>query len=333
MRSLKSSVARAAVVLGAAGFGLAAVAPAQADDVSLTFASAYAADDHQSMALVEFARLANEYSDGRINIDVPVGGVLGGERDVGEGIQLGTIDGAILGGILQNFDPVMALLEFPFLFDDDDHVRRVMGGEVGERLGEQLVETTGIRPLTYIMRTPRILTTNDPVESLEDIQGMNIRVPEMQAHLETWSALGANPTPMAFTEVYTALQLGTVDGQENPLGVVYANRFHEVVDYLAETDHLVGFMLIVVSDDVYSGLDPELQEALDRAAAEASAYNDEILAEQAAEWEAAVSEFVTFTQPDMGPWREAAAGVAEGFYQYEGFEELYNAIRAEANGS
>jgi TRAP-type transport system periplasmic protein len=309
----------------AAGLGLAGMAGAQ--EHSLTFASAYAENDHQSMSLQEFARLAGEYTDGEVQIDVAVAGVLGGERDVAEGIQLGTVDGAILGGILQNFDEAMAILEFPFLFDDEEHVRRVMDSEVGDQIAERLVETTGIRPLGYVMRTPRVLTTNQPIESLADIQGMSIRVPEMRAHLETWSALGANPTPLAFTEVYTALQLGTVDGQENPLGVIYANRFHEVADYLAETDHLVGFMLITISDEVYQRLSEEQQEALVRAAEEASAYNDEILAEQSAQWEEEVRQQMTFTQPDQEEWREAAAGVAEGFYAVDGFEELYTAIR------
>jgi TRAP-type transport system periplasmic protein len=309
----------------AAGMGLAGLANAQ--EHNLTFASAYAENDHQSMSLQEFARLAGEYTEGAVQIDVAVAGVLGGERDVAEGIQLGTVDGAILGGILQSFDEAMAILEFPFLFDDEEHVRRVMEGEVGERISERLVETTGIRPLGYVMRTPRVLTTNQPVESLDDIQGMSIRVPEMRAHLETWSALGANPTPMAFTEVYTALQLGAVDGQENPLGVIYANRFHEVADYLAETDHLVGFMLITIGEDVFQRLSEDQQDALVRAAEEASAYNDEILAEQSAQWEEEVRQQMIFTQPDQAEWREAAAGVAEGFFAVEGFEDLYTSIR------
>ena len=316
----------APVVLGALAGGWIGAAAAQ--EHTLSFASAYAPNDHQSMALVEFARLAQDYTEGRVVIDVAVAGVLGGERDVAEGIQLGTVDGAVLGGILQNFDPAMAILEFPFLFDDTPHVRRVMDGEVGDRIAERLVETTGIRPLGYIMRTPRVLTTNAPVTSLEDVQGASIRVPEMRAHLETWRALGANPTPMAFTEVYTALQLGTVDGQENPLGVIYANRFYEVASHLAQTDHLVGFMLITISDDVYSAMSPEDQEALTRAAARASVYNDTILAEQSAEWEARVSDAMAFTQPDMAEWRAAAADVPAMFADVEGFGALHEAIRA-----
>ena len=294
----------------------------------LTFASAYAPDDHQTLALEEFARLAGEYTDGEVQIDVAAGGVLGGERDVAEGIQIGTVDGAILGGILQNFDPAMAILEFPFLFKNTEHVNAVMQGEVGEQIRQRLVEQTGIRALGYVMRTPRELTTLEAVESLEDLRGMQIRVPEMQAHLETWRALGANPTPIAFTEVYNALQQGVVDGQENPIGVIYANGFGEVVNYLAWTDHLVGFMLITISEDVFQGLTPEQQDALVQAAEDARVFNDQLLEDLNAEWVANLGEQVTYTEPDMQPWRDAVADVPQGFYQYEGFQALYEGIAA-----
>ena len=306
---------------------LAGLMLAQAQ-VQLTFASAYAPDDHQTLAVDEFARLVEEYTNGEIRINVAAGGVLGGERDVAEGIQLGTVDGAILGGILQNFDPAMAILEFPFLFKNTEHVNAVMQGDVGELIRQRLVAETGIRALGYVMRTPRELTTLRPVESLADLRGMQIRVPEMQAHLETWRALGANPTPIAFTEVYNALQQGVVDGQENPIGVIYANGFGEVVDYLAWTDHLVGFMLITISDARYQQLTPTQREALVRAAEDARIYNDQNLEDLNAGWIEALGEQVTYTNPDMQPWRDAVADVPQGFYQYDGFQELYEAIAA-----
>lgn len=306
---------------------LAGLTLAQAQ-VQLTFASAYAPDDHQTLAVDEFARLVEEYTNGEVLINVAAGGVLGGERDVAEGIQIGTVDGAILGGILQNFDPAMAILEFPFLFKNTEHVNAVMQGEVGEAIRQRIVDETGIRALGYVMRTPRELTTLEPVESLEDLRGMQIRVPEMQAHLETWRALGANPTPIAFTEVYNALQQGVVDGQENPIGVIYANGFGEVVDYMAWTDHLVGFMLITISDAKYQQLTPAQQEALVRAAEDARVFNDQMLEELNEGWIAGLGEQVTYTNPDMQPWRDAVADVPLGFYQYDGFQELYEAIAA-----
>ena len=162
---------------------------------------------------------------------------------------------------------------------------------------------------------------------MADIKGMKIRVPEMEAHLATWSALGANPTPLAFTEVYTALQLGTVDGQENPLGVIYANKFYEVVDYLTITDHLVGFMLIVMNDETFNKLDPSLQQALQKAAAEASRFNDELLEKVNSEIEKKLFAKMKVTKIDNSSWREAAKDVYKGFLKYDGFEPLYLSIR------
>jgi tripartite ATP-independent transporter DctP family solute receptor len=258
--------------------------------------------------------------------------VLGGERDVAEGIQMGTVNGAILGGILQNFDPAMSILEFPFLFKNEAHVRAVMEGPVGDKIRARLIAKTGLRILYHVMRTPRELTTKKPVKSLADVKGMKIRVPEMEAHLETWRALGATPTPLAFTEVYTALQLGTVDGQENPLGVIYANKFYEVVDYLALTDHLVGFMMIVMNNASFNKLDPGLQKALGQAAIDASRFNDTLLKSINAEIETKLFVKMKVTKIDNGPWRQAAKDVYKRFLKYDGFEDIYLSIRKVGEG-
>lgn len=298
-----------------------------AKTMRLVFASAYAKEDHQTQSLLKFAELVKEKTKGEIVIDVMYGGVLGGERDVAEGIQLGTVDGAILGGILQNFDPAMSILEFPFLFKNEAHIKYVMNGTIGQVINERLQEKIGMRFLSIIMRTSRELTTNKPINSLADLKGLKIRVPEMKAHLETWKALGANPTPLAFPEVYTALQLGTVDGQENPLPVIYANKFYEVCDYLAFTDHLPGFMMIIINDDLYKSLSYESRIALLEAAREASEYNDRILATSIESIENELAKHMTFTYPNKDDFREAAKDVYKKFSNVDGFTELYLAIK------
>ncbi|AKI97401.1 TRAP transporter substrate-binding protein [Kosmotoga pacifica] len=299
-----------------------------AKTMRLVFASAYAKEDHQTQSLIKFAELVKEKTNGEIVIDVMYGGVLGGERDVAEGIQLGTVDGAILGGILQNFDPAMAILEFPFLFKNEAHIKYVMNGPIGQVINERLQEKIGMRFLSIIMRTSRELTTNKPINSLADLKGLKIRVPEMKAHLETWKALGANPTPLAFPEVYTALQLGTVDGQENPLPVIYANKFYEVCDYLAFTDHLPGFMMIIINNKLYESLSYEKRIALLEAAKEASEYNDKILAESIESIKNELAKHMTFTYPNKDEFREAAKDVYKKFSNVPGFTELYLAIKA-----
>lgn len=294
----------------------------------LVFASAYAKEDHQTQSLLKFAELVKEKTNGEIVIDVMYGGVLGGERDVAEGIQLGSVDGAILGGILQNFDPALAILEFPFLFKNADHIRYVMEGPIGQVINERMQEKIGMRFLGIIMRTSRELTTRDkPIYKLSDLKGLKIRVPEMKAHIETWKALGANPTPLAFPEVYTALQLGTVDGQENPIPVIYANKFYEVCKYLAMTDHLPGFMMIVINDKLYKSLPYKHRIALLEAAKEASLYNDKLLQESMDEIMKVIKQHMTITYPDVEEFRNAAKDVYKKFLDIEGFEELYLAIR------
>jgi TRAP-type transport system periplasmic protein len=161
---------------------------------------------------------------------------------------------------------------------------------------------------------------------------MKIRVPEMEAHLETWRALGATPTPLAFTEVYTALQLGTVDGQENPLGVIYANKFYEVCDYLALSDHLVGFMMIIMNNAAYNKLDPGLQKALSQAAVDASRFNDTLLKSINADIEAKLFAKMKVTKIDNAPWRQAAKDVYKRFLKYDGFEDIYLSIRKAGEG-
>ena len=177
------------------------------------------------------------------------------------------------------------------------------------------------------MRTPRELTTKKPVKSLADIKGMKIRVPEMQAHLETWRALGATPTPLAFTEVYTALQLGTVDGQENPLGVIYANKFYEVTEYLALTDHLVGFMMIVMNDATYKKLDPASRRPSARRPSRRLASTTSCSRASTRTSKKQLFAKMKVTKINNAPWREAAKDVYKSFLKYDGFEDLYLSIR------
>ncbi len=297
---------------------------------TLVFASAYAENDHQTQSMIKFGELVEEKTNGEVKVEVNYGGVLGGERDVAENIQLGSIDGAILGGILQNFDSALSILEFPFLFKNPEHIRYVMDGPVGEVINERMIENINMRYLDIVMRTSRQLTTNKPINSISDLKGLKIRVPEMKAHLKTWEALGASPTPMAFTEVYTALQVGTVDGQENPVPVIYANKFYEVCDYLAYTNHLPGFMMIIINNDTYENLSYKNRIALQQAAREASLYNEKILAENMEEIDADLAENMELTYPDTAEFAEAAKDVYKEFADVEGFTELYLAIKEAA---
>lgn len=277
-------------------------------------------------AAMRFAELVEERSDGEYQIDVLHSGQAGGEREIAEGFQFGTTDFAILGGIVQNFDPALMIVEWDLLFKNNEHVREVMNGPIGEDISQRIRDNLGARKIATFMRSPRLLTTNAPVESLEDIEGMKIRVPEMPARIELWKALGAQPTPMAFPEVVPALQLGTIDGQENPIGLITSTGIDEAVDYLADTEHLYGFMLLLASETAWDRIDEADRAMFEEAAAEAAAYNDELVAASNEEGMQEAASKMTVTNPDLAPWREATADVYKQFEDVEGFVDLYTRI-------
>lgn len=278
------------------------------------------------VAAREFAKVLEKKSNGAMRADVLAGGLAGGERDIVEGQQLGSIHFSVVSGIIQNFDPAMMILEYEFLFKNEDHVKKVFAGPIGEKINKRLAEKAKLQWLSLFMRTPRLLTTRKPVNKVDDLKGLKIRVPEMPARLALWKAMGASPTPLAFPEVFTGLQLGTIDGQENPVGLIYSAKFHEIVKYLALTNHVYGFMLLTVGNDFYKSL-PEAQRAwvLD-SAREAAAFNDKYVKETEADFMQKVTKAMTVSRPDVGPWREATKDVYKQFLNVEGFGDLYQSI-------
>ncbi|EWY41064.1 C4-dicarboxylate ABC transporter substrate-binding protein [Skermanella stibiiresistens SB22] len=321
-KSMTKSLVAGAVLAGVLGLGSV---PAGAATFKL--ATGTPLHNPETQAAVKFAELVTERSNGDIKIDVLSGGQAGGEREIAESLQLGTMHFAVLGGIVQNFDPALMIVEWDFLFKDDEHVKRVLYGPVGEKINERLVDKMGVRNLAPLMRTPRLLTTNKPVEKLDDVKGMKIRVPEMPGRLALWEALGSKPTPMAFPEVVPALQLGTIDGQENPIGLIASAKMQEAVGNLAMTNHLPGFMMVLVAEDVWQDLSKEQQALVGQAAKDASAFNDELVKEQEKTQLAEVTAKMKVTEPDMGPWRAATADVYKKFENVEGFVDLYESIR------
>lgn len=277
-------------------------------------------------AAMRFAELVKERSGGEYSIEVLHSGQAGGEREMAEGLQFGTTDFAVLGGIVQNLDPALMIVEWDLLFKNNDHVRDVMNGPIGDEISQRLQDNLGATKIATFMRSPRLLTTNAEIDQLSDLQGMKIRVPEMPARIALWKALGAQPTPMAFPEVVPALQLGTIDGQENPIGLITSSGIDEAVDYLADTKHLYGFMLLLAANGAWERVAEEDRPMFQEAAAEAAAYNDELVAASVEAGMAEAAEKMTVTAPDLEEWRAATASVYEQFADVEGFADLYTKI-------
>jgi tripartite ATP-independent transporter DctP family solute receptor len=218
--------------------GLAAVAPAVAQ-TALKMNIALAQNSHYGVAIDTFAREVEKRTNSRYKVQTFYSGALGAERESVEGVQLGTLDLTLTStGPLPNFVPEVAILDIPFLFRDYAHARAVLDGPIGQELLTKF-PPKGMVGLAWGENGFRHMTNSKrPVNLPDDLKGLKMRTMENPIHIEAYRQFGILPTPMAFTEVFTALQQGTVDGQENPLSVITAAKLDQVQKYLSLTGHV-----------------------------------------------------------------------------------------------
>ena len=231
-------------------------------------------------AAVKFGEELSALTEGRIEVQVFPNESLGKEIDLINGMQLGTADMTITGESLQNWAPLAAMLAVPYAYESIEEMDTVAAGEIGDRIEQQIVEKAQIRPIGYFARGPRHLTSNRPIKTPDDLNGLRMRVPNVPLFVAVWSALGAQPTPMAFSEVFTSLQNGTIEAQENPLALIQAASFHEVQDYVNLTEHVHSWIYLTISELTWNNLSPEDQEAVLEAARRAQEYERELFVEE-----------------------------------------------------
>ncbi|WP_243137325.1 TRAP transporter substrate-binding protein [Desulfofundulus thermobenzoicus] len=237
-------------------------------------------NDLWQQGALKFAEEVEKKTNGQVKVQVYPNSTLGGDRDMAEGLQVGAVDFALIAGVLGNFEPSFQILELPYLFDNEEQFRKAIYGPIGQELTDRLLKRANIRVLAYWDRGPRQLTSNKPINSLNDIKGLKLRVPEIPAMVETWKAMGANPTPMAWGEVYTGLQQNVIEAQENPIPFIYGGRIYEVQKYLAITNHKYEYVTIAMSNKTWEKLTPEQQKAIQEAAKVATDYENQLVKEQ-----------------------------------------------------
>ena len=238
-------------------------------------------DNTWHKAAVRFGEELSELTDGRIAVEVYPNESLGAEMDLINGMQLGTADMTITGESLQNWAPMAALLAVPYAYNSLEEMDEIASGEIGDQIEQQIIESAQIRPIAYFARGPRNLTSNRPVTAPEELDGLTLRVPNVPLFVNTWESLGASPTPMAFSEVFTSLQNNTIDAQENPLALIASANFNEVQDYVNLTEHVRSWIYLTISEMTWNELSAEDQEAVMEAARRAQEYERELfLAEE-----------------------------------------------------
>lgn len=281
----------------------------------------------------KFKELVEESTDGQVRVEVYPDGQLGHDRDLTEGMNMGTIEMGMIGlEPLTSMAPKLKAVNLPFLFTDRETAYEVLDGELGQEMVENLPGEHGIRVLGYFENGFRhISNSRTEIKTPEDLNGLAIRTPESSVSLAIFNALGANPTPMSFGELYTGLEQGTVDGQENPAALIYTTAFYEVQDYVSLTGHMYSPMVLTISEQKWSSLSPELQEAIVEAADGAKDYERQLSAEQEAEYiELLKEEGVTITEPELEPFVEATQSVYDEFesdFDPDFYERLLEATR------
>ena len=282
---------------------------------------------------VEFADLVEEKTDGKVQIEIFPNSQLGSEVDNINSIRYGATDLTITGESLEVWTPNAVMLAVPYAFDDQDHMRKVVEGPLGEQIEKEIDEDVGLTPLFYMEREPRNLTSNYPISSPEDLNGFSMRIPNVPLFLDSWSEAGAQPQVMSLSEVFTGLQQGVIGGQENPNDLIQSSGFYEVQNYINETEHVRSWIYVVVGSEQLEALPEEQQAQVSEAAREAEEFAQGLIEEEAETVRTALEETgVEFNDDvDQEAFREAMMPALEEYFNEEQ-AELYNQILESGNG-
>lgn len=267
---------------------LAQPAAAEINSHTLKFAAQNQKGHPQVQGMEKFAELVEEKSGGKMKIRLFLGGTLGGDVQTLSALQGGTVEMSVMNaGLLGGLSKDFSLVDLPFLFETPEQADAVMDGPFGTKLAEALPDK-GVVGLGYWELGFRNLTNNRrPITKAEDIAGLKIRVLQSPVFIDLFTALGANPVPMPYPELYTALETGTVDGQENPFSNVVSAKMYEVQDHLAVTRHIYNPQIVIISKKAWDKLNEDERKVIRDAAAEARDFqrqasrsqSDEALAE------------------------------------------------------
>lgn len=290
--------------------------PAAAEDISIAL---HVDPAHEMFKVGERLKEAIEtQSEGRFTVTL-LGTEVGGERDHLEGASIGEYQIALGGSMpMSLYAPEYAASDLPFVYDDSASARKVYEGEIGEAVQEALVTNGNMRLVGLSVRNPRNLTSKVPVMTPDDVAGARLRIPEIAPWVTIWQEVGALPSPIAWPEVYTSLQTGVIEMQENPVDFIYAGRLYEVQDYVNKTEHVHSFFHWLMNNDFYDGLAEEDRTLIQGAIDEAITWGDELVqSNEATAYQDLESEGMEIVEPDVAAFREKAKPaireVAEGF--------------------
>lgn len=329
--SWNRSSSRAAIGIAAVGLAWALSAPADAAERTLRFAHIFSPEHSIHKAAQHMAEVVREQTNGELEITILPSEQLGNERQIMEGLMFGSIEmGSVTNNIVQGFEPAAGVMALPYLIRSFDHAFAVEDGPIGAEIADRVLETTGVRTVGYNVTGFRMIATRDePVQTLDAFEGLRIRVPESPVMVQTFQALGANPTPIPWGELYTAMQTNVVDACEAPPAALNDIKIFEVAKALSKTNHVYTGQFVLISETLWQDLSEREKAAL-LAGAQA---NTEMQRALAVESEAATlkqveaEQGVTVYDVDTAPFQSAVEPVYEDFASQIGGMELIDSIR------
>jgi tripartite ATP-independent transporter DctP family solute receptor len=230
-------------------------------------------------AFVHFGELIEHRSGGRMKVEVYPSEQLAKELEAIRLIRAEVIDMTISAGSLTNFAEILTFSDMPFLLRDTLAMHKLINSSIGKRIEREMIEKIGLRPIGYFQRGERHLTSNRPIRHPDDLNELIIRVPNAPSYVVAWKALGAKPTPMAFSEVFSSLQQGTIEAQENPFAMIKNAGFSEVQKYLNLTGHLITWGYPIIGEKQFQRLPQDLKTIFLEAAEEMQVYEHRLFLE------------------------------------------------------
>lgn len=301
-----------------------------ADQITLRVALFTAIDHPMTIGVKVTENLIERRTNGEIQVDIFPGGQLGNNQEILEGVIAGDIDVCMQGvQYVANYHPTIGILNAPYIFRDFDHAYKVLESEIVREMNEELVKAIGVRMISHRKYGIRHVTTADtPVKAPEDMKGLKLRCPDDRVSIELVKAMGASPTPMAFSEVYLGLQQGVVDGQENPIPTIISMNFHEVQGYLIKTGHTINMGWAFINENKWNSLTSEQQDIVVQAFDEGHAVNDYLIDKQSEEGLEIIRKAgLTIIEPDTEAFQKQVA--TKLYLEQEIFPfELYERIQA-----
>ena len=224
---------------------------------------------------LKFAEIVSEKTNGKYKMKLFLNGQLGSEQDTVNDVAIGTLDFSILASNnLTPFSPSLGALSMPYLIKTVEEAETIVNGPIGEELVKNTVRDAGARILGWTFTGFRVLSNSKkPINTIDDLKGVVVRVPKNEIMIDTYKSWGINPTPMAWSETFTALQQQVVDGQDTPYTTIYAMKFHEVQKYITDLHYFFLLEPLVMSESLYQDQSPEMQKMLTEAGKEATKYS------------------------------------------------------------